>query len=261
MNSTQEHSLVVDRVRKSFYDPDNRERLNVLEDIVINANEGEIVSIVGPSGCGKSTLLNIIAGFETVEDGKVIYCGKPVQEPSSQRAMVFQSAVLFPWLTVRDNISYGLRRKGENKSSIHDLTDKYIELVGLKGFENFYPDQLSGGMQQRVALGRVLVLHPNVLLMDEPFASLDALSRSSMQQLLLNLWQEFKPIILFVTHDVEEALFLADLVYIMSKRPGKIIRKLQVPFIRPRTLSLTTTKPFTHLKNEVMNILIEQANR
>lgn len=260
MKITQEHRLVVDRVGKSFPDPNGRERLRVLEDITFSAAEGEIVGIVGPSGCGKSTLLNIIAGFEPADEGRVIYCGKPVQEPSPERAMIFQSAVLFHWLTVRDNISYGLRRKGENNRNIRKLADKYIQSVGLEGLENFYPGQLSGGMQQRVALARVLALHTRVLLMDEPFSSLDAQSRLTMQQLLLSLWQELRPTILFVTHDVEEALFLADRAYILSKRPGKIIRELHVPFDRPRSLSLTGTTSFSRLKNEVMNILIAQAN-
>lgn len=255
MSGAREPHLVVDGVGKSFVVPGERKRIRVLEDILIKAKEGEIVSIVGPSGCGKTTLLNIIAGFEPADEGRVIYRGKTVQGPSPERAVVFQSAVLFPWLTARGNISYGLKRKGENRRSIRRLSEKFIQMAGLEGFDNFYPDQLSGGMQQRVALARVLVLNPRVLLMDEPFASLDAQSRSTMQQLLLELWQELKPTILFVTHDVEEALFLADRTYILSKRPGKIIRERQVSFDRPRSLPLTGTPAFSQLKSEVRELL------
>lgn len=259
MKSVQGHNLIVEGVSKSFTGPKGREVLKVLEDINLNASKGEIIGILGPSGCGKSTLLNIIAGFMPPDRGKVIFNSKPVQKPSPERAVVFQSATLFPWLTVRDNISYGLRRKGEKKNNIRKVVDRHLQLVGLEAFDNYYPGQLSGGMQQRAALARVLVLNPHLLLMDEPFASLDALSRLAMQQLLLDLWRELGLTILFVTHDVEEALLLTHRVYIMSKRPGRIIRELQVPFNRPRSLSVTSTLAFSQLKKEIINILIEQA--
>ncbi|MCG8403162.1 MAG: ABC transporter ATP-binding protein [Firmicutes bacterium] len=257
MTGTHGQLLVIDGISKSYLEPDKNERLPVLDDISFHAGQGEIVVIVGPSGCGKSTLLNIIAGFETAEEGQVNFLGKPVLEPSPQRAMVFQSAVLFPWLSVRDNICYGLKRKGVSKNSIGELTRRYVEMVGLKGFEDFFPEQLSGGMQQRTALARVLILQPDILLMDEPFASLDAMSRSDMQLMLLDLWETFKPVIIFVTHDVEEALFLTDKVYVMGKRPGKIIGSINVPFKRPRALSLTSTLPFAQLKSRLRSMLIK----
>ena len=219
------------------------------------AGEGEIVGIIGPSGCGKSTLLNILAGFDWGETGLATYLGKPLGEPSPERAMVFQSASLFPWLTVRDNIAYGLKRKKSKHKDIRSLTDQYMKLVGLEDFADFYPDQLSGGMQQRVALTRVLILKPKVLLMDEPFASLDAQSRLVMQQLLLTLWQEFRPTILFVTHDIDEALFLADRIYILSKRPGTVLREMKVPMDRPRSLQQVNASACAQLKNEIMHLL------
>lgn len=255
------HNLIVEKVSKRFPSPDGGDSLEVLEDISLNIEQGAFISILGPSGCGKSTLLNFIAGFEAADKGQVIYEGERIKEPSSERAMVFQSAVLFPWLTVKGNIAYGLKRKGETKKNIQIMLDKYIKKIGLEGFEDYYPHQLSGGMQQRVALARVLILNPQILLMDEPFAALDALSRLNMQQLLLSIWRELKPTIIFVTHDVEEALFLADRVFVLSKRPGKIIRELQLPFSRPRSLSLTGDLEFSRLKREVLNILISQENK
>lgn len=249
-------NLFVDCVSKSFPRPDGGDALRVLEDIQLNIKGGEFVSILGPSGCGKSTFLDIVAGFEAADRGDVIYGGEPVREPSPERAVVFQSPVLFPWLKVQDNISYGLKRRGENKTNTEELSHKYLQAVGLESFENYYPCQLSGGMQQRVALARALALNPCVLLMDEPFAALDAQTRLSMQQLLLNLWEEQRPTVVFVTHDVEEALFMSDRVYIMSKRPGRIIEEIQVPFERPRMMPLIGSQDFSMLKNQILNRLL-----
>jgi NitT/TauT family transport system ATP-binding protein len=245
-------NLFVDGVTKNYPLPDREGTLKVLEDINLHIKEGEFVSILGPSGCGKSTLLNIVAGFEPADSGSVVCDGKPVNKPSPERAVVFQSPVLFPWLNVQDNISYGLKRRGDNKTDIDEISYRYLQAVGLENFENYYPFHLSGGMQQRVALARALALNPRVLLMDEPFAALDAQTRLSMQRLLLNLWGEQKPTVVFVTHDIEEALFMSDRVFIMSKRPGRIVEEIKVPFERPRMMTLISSKDFVMLKHRIL---------
>lgn len=252
-----EKELVIDKVEKTFPLPQGNGNLKILGEISLQINKGEIISILGPSGCGKSTLLNIIAGFEMPSKGDIFFRNIPITKPSSQIGMVFQSAVLFPWLTVKQNIAYGLKLKKYSKKIIEDTCTKYIHLVGLEGFEKYYPHQLSGGMQQRTALARVLALNPNVLLMDEPFAALDAQSRITMQQLLLSIWSQIKSTIIFVTHDIEEALILADKVYVMSKLPGNIIHELEVPFVRPRTISLIGTPEFSNMKSEILSILFD----
>ncbi len=243
-------------ISKSFSIPDENDLLHVLEDIHFEIREGEFVTILGPSGCGKSTFLNILAGFEEVDSGYAICCGEPITGPSPERAVVFQSPVLFPWLDVKDNIMYGLKQLGKKKDESETLSLEYLEAVGLEGFGNYYPVQLSGGMQQRVALARSLVLGPKVLLMDEPFAALDAQTRYNMQQLLLQLWENNQQTIVFITHDVEEALLLSDRVCIMSKRPGSIIEQIAVPFERPRPISLTGTSEFSMLKSHILSRLL-----
>lgn len=250
-----EKKLIIDKVEKSFFLPSGKGRLKVLEDISLNADEGEIIALLGPSGCGKSTLLNIAAGFEKPDEGQVLFMGKPVVMPSPQRGVVFQSAVLFPWLTVKQNIAYGLKLHKQKHEAIEKKGSRYIQLVGLEGFENYYPNQLSGGMQQRVALARVLVLEPRMLLMDEPFAALDAQTRIAMQQLLLSISAQIKPTVMFVTHDVEEALILADRVYVMSKLPGRIICEEEVPFKRPRPISIIGSIEFSKIKSEILELL------
>jgi len=245
----------------AFYDTDDRSVLKILDDISLKIHKGEFVSLVGPSGCGKTTLLNVIAGFAPYvkeAEGEIIYEGEKIKRPSPQRAVVFQFPVLFPWLTVKENVAYGLKQAKIAKEEIEKTVAAYIELVGLKGFEDYYPEKLSGGMQQRVALARVLVLKPQLLLMDEPFAALDAQIRFDMQQLLLSICEKFKVTVLFVTHDVEEALYLADKIYIMSKRPGRIIKELEVPFARPRDLSLIGTPNFASLKAEILNLIMKE---
>ncbi|NLL18603.1 MAG: ABC transporter ATP-binding protein [Clostridia bacterium] len=250
-----QQALIADGVHKSFSAPSGKNSLAVLEDISVNVNQGEIVALVGPSGCGKSTLLNIAAGFEKPDMGQVLFMGKAITGPSPERAVVFQSASLFPWLTVKENIAFGLEKAKVKQKIIDEKCSEFIQLVGLTGFENYYPNQLSGGMQQRVALARVLVLEPKMLLMDEPFAALDAQTRLAMQQVLLSISMAIKPTILFITHDVEEALILADKVYVMSKLPGTIIRELEVPFDRPRPISIIGDPHFSKLKSEILEQL------
>lgn len=256
MKSMQSTKLFADGISKSFSRPREINSLQVLDDIHFHISEGEFVSILGPSGCGKSTFLNILAGFEEADSGSVVCCSEPVREPSPERAVVFQSPVLFPWLDVRDNILYGLKLRKYGRKDSDDLASSYINAVGLDGFEDYYPSQLSGGMQQRAALARALILRPKVLLMDEPFASLDAQTRYSMQQLLLRLWEEYRHTVVFITHDVEEALLMSDRICIMSKRPGNIVEEMQVPFERPRALSLTGTQEFSLLKARILDRLM-----
>ncbi|MGI6678386.1 MAG: ABC transporter ATP-binding protein [Dehalobacterium sp.] len=249
--------LLLKNMYKTYPGPSGQEKLHVLEDISLQIGQGEIIALLGPSGCGKSTVLNISAGFESPDAGEVLFFNQPVTAPSPQRSVVFQSAVLFPWLTVRQNIAYGLKRKKMSRSRIEEESKKFINLVGLEGFDNYYPHQLSGGMQQRVALARVLILEPQMLLMDEPFAALDYQTRISMQQLLLSISMQLNPSILFVTHDVDEALILADRIYIMSRLPGRIIREIIVPFQKPRSISTLTQQKFMDIKQEIFQLLLE----
>jgi NitT/TauT family transport system ATP-binding protein len=229
----KENILGIDRLQKIFYP--NGGPLSVLEEISFSAEDGELICILGRSGCGKSTLLKIVAGFVPPSSGKVLLNNQPVEGPGPERSVIFQEDALFPWLTVRENIAFGLRSRDQNKKSRRAEVERFLELVGLGEFGDYLPNEISGGMKQRVALARVLILKPQVLLMDEPFASLDAQSREEMQKLLLSLWQELAITILFVTHDVNEAVILADRVLVMSKNPGRIHEQVRVDLPRPRS--------------------------
>ena len=216
---------------------------------------GEFRVLLGPSGCGKSTLLRLIAGLDRPDTGEVLVNDQPVQGPGKDRGMVFQKYTSFPWLTVADNIAYGLKINGVPADKRKETVAQLVQAIGLSGFEDSYPDSLSGGMQQRVAIARTLALRPSVILMDEPFGALDAQTRSEMQQLLLKIWDETASTILFVTHDVEEAIYLADRIFIMSAHPGTIVEDVQVPFDRPRDLSLKQRNEFHELQNYVLGRL------
>ena len=228
-------------------------------DLAIQANE--FAAILGPSGCGKSTLLNIIAGFDRPTRGRVLFKGEPVEGPSPQRAVVFQESALFPWYTVLDNVTFGPKTQRVSPAQYRPKVETYLEQVGLKGFEAHYPSELSGGMKQRVGLARVLVMEPEVLLMDEPFGSLDAQTRSLMQELLLSVWERHHQTVLFITHDVEEALLLADSLSVMTARPGRIKKRLTVDLPRPRSLETTTSPVFNELKREVLALIREDSIR
>lgn len=258
MNSKQPVELQVDQVSLTFNNPNNANGLKVLNNISFTADRGEFISLVGPSGCGKTTLLNVIAGFEAGQAGKVICHGKPVSKPSPKRAVVFQSAGLFPWLTVRGNILYGLQRNGISKAKRNQRVKECLQIVKMEGFDNYYPEQLSGGMQQRVALARVLALEPPLLLMDEPFAALDAQTRLLMQALLVEIRQSLNTTVILVTHDIEEAIYLSDRVLVMSQRPAEILREITVPFEKPRSLLIRGKPSFAKLKAEILNLLIEE---
>jgi len=210
--------------------------LAVLDGIDFTVKKGEMICILGRSGCGKSTLLKMLAGFLTPSSGEILLNGKPVTNPGTDRCVVFQEDTLFPWLTVQENIAFGLKGRTKNKKGIQEEVDRFIALVGLTEFRDYLPREISGGMKQRVALARVLILKPQILLMDEPFASLDAQTREEMQNLLLSLWEKFSHTIIFVTHDVNEAVTLSDRILVMSKNPGRIREDMHVDLIRPRKM-------------------------
>jgi ABC-type nitrate/sulfonate/bicarbonate transport system ATPase subunit len=209
---------------------------------------GEFRVLLGPSGCGKSTILRLIAGLDFPTSGEVIVNGRQVTGPGPDRGMVFQKYTSFAWLTVAQNIEYGLRIKGTPPAERREIAGHLINAVGLSGFENAYPNTLSGGMQQRVAIARSLAVRPQVLLMDEPFGALDAQTRNDMQSLLLRVWDETAATVLFVTHDVAEAVFLADRMYIVSPRPGTIVEDIPIPFGRPRDQDLKENREFQELE-------------
>lgn len=250
--------LTIEQVSLEFYSPDKKNKLEVIDEISIKVEEGEFVSIIGPSGCGKTSLLNLIAGFLPISQGTIIHKGSPITKPSPKRAMVFQSAALFPWLNVYDNVAYGLKRNKVEKSLIKDMVEEHLQMVGIEDFKEYTPSQLSGGMQQRVAFARTLILKPELLLLDEPFAALDAQTRIVMQELLQNIHKDYKITTLLVTHDVEEALFLADKVYVLSKRPAYVVKEVLVPFARPRNLITRTEHEFAQNKKELLELIREQ---
>jgi NitT/TauT family transport system ATP-binding protein len=225
----------------------------------LEVKPGEFVCLLGPSGCGKSTLLNCVAGYVQPTHGVVTVDGVAVQRPGPDRGMVFQQYSLFPWMTIRDNVRFGPRVTGA--PSADAVADTFLELVGLSRFANRYPGELSGGMQQRVGIARALANYPSVLLMDEPFGALDAQTRLMMQESLLRIWSEFGITVIFITHDVDEALFLADRVLIMSASPGKIIADLTVPIARPRTLDIATDLDFIDLKRQCLEKIRAESMR
>lgn len=255
--------IAVRNVAKTFRMADGK-NVDALENINFEIEDaysregrdiGEFRVLLGPSGCGKSTLLRLIAGLDRPDSGEVLVNDQPVDGPGKDRGMVFQKYTSFPWLTVADNIAYGLKINSVPEQKRHEIVAQLIRDIGLSGFENAYPETLSGGMQQRVAIARTLALRPAVILMDEPFGALDAQTRSEMQQLLLKVWDETASTILFVTHDVEEAIYLADRVFIMSAHPGTIVEDVQVPFDRPRSLDLKQRNEFHELQSYVLGRL------
>jgi ABC-type nitrate/sulfonate/bicarbonate transport system ATPase subunit len=210
--------------------------------------DNDFITIVGPSGCGKSTLLRVVAGLDTPTTGRVLLDGAPVTGPGADRGMVFQSYTLFPWLTVRENICFGLREKSLPQPRQDEIAAHYIARVGLAGFEHHYPKMLSGGMQQRTAIARALANDPKILLLDEPFGALDTQTRGLMQELLLGIWEAERKTVLFVTHDIEEAIFMASRVIVMSARPGRIKADVAVDLPHPRRYTVKTTPEFSAVK-------------
>jgi NitT/TauT family transport system ATP-binding protein len=210
------------------------QRIDALHDANLQVRKGEFICLIGASGCGKSTLLRAVAGFEPVSRGEALMWGVPIRGPAPDRGMVFQDYGLFPWLTVRGNIGFGPSSRGRPSSEVRETVDRFIELVGLQRFANAYPHQLSGGMKQRVAIARVLANDAEIVLMDEPFGALDAMTRERLQDELLDIWQRTGLTVLFVTHSIEEAIFLADRVVVMSPGPGRIDSELKIELPRPR---------------------------
>jgi ABC-type nitrate/sulfonate/bicarbonate transport system ATPase subunit len=228
-------------------------------DLAVAAND--FITILGPSGCGKSTLLRIVAGLEAPSEGRVLLDGKAVTRPGPDRGMVFQSYTLFPWLTVAENIAFGLRERGMAERERGEIVASYIDLVGLKGFENHWPKQLSGGMQQRTAIARALANDPAILLLDEPFGALDNQTRGLMQELLLGIWERRKKTVLFVTHDIEEAIFMASRVVVMTARPGRIKSDVAIDLPHPRHYTLKTSPEFSVLKARLTEDIRVEAMR
>jgi NitT/TauT family transport system ATP-binding protein len=232
-----------------------------IDRLSLDVADRDIVSIVGPSGCGKSTLLRLIAGLVRPTSGEIWLDGHQVTDPGADRGMVFQSYTLFPWLTVQGNVEFGPRLRGVPEPERREIAARFIKMVGLVGFEHAYPKELSGGMMQRVAIARALANDPEVLLMDEPFGALDAQTRAFMGELLLDIWQASPKTILFVTHDIDEALFLGDRVYVMTARPGRFRAEVRLTLPRPRTLEVTTSEEFVNAKRRVLAMIREETAR
>jgi len=236
-----------------------KQTVQAVQDVTLTIHPGEFVALLGASGCGKSTLLNAVAGFLKPTQGEILVDGEPVTAPGIDRGMVFQQHALFPWKTVEENVAFGLKMRGVPSYERQAQVRTFLHLVGLEDVTQAYPAQLSGGMQQRVGLARVLINQPRVMLMDEPFGALDAQSRVLMQELLLHLWHEVRTTVLFVTHDVDEAIFLADRIAIMRARPGRLKQELEVPLPRPRTLEMATDGTFIRLKREALTSIRAEA--
>jgi len=259
VNGGQAAALELRGVWKEFVKGDRR--VEAVQGIDLDIPPHSFTAILGPSGCGKSTLLNMVAGFDAPTRGEVRANGAPVSSPSPKRAVVFQEPALFPWYSVYENIVFGPKTQGQSAQTYRPLAEKIIEQVGLKGFASHYPAELSGGMKQRVGIARVLAMQPELLLMDEPFGSLDAQTRTLMQELLLAVWERHQQTVLFITHDIEEALLLADTVYVMTARPGRIKKRIVVELARPRTIEATTSPVFNALKREVLALIREESVR
>jgi NitT/TauT family transport system ATP-binding protein len=227
--------------------------IRALEDASLEVGEGEFVALLGPSGCGKSTMLNLLAGFEKTSEGTLLFDGKLVTRPGPDRGVVFQEAALFPWLTVWQNVIFGPQVQGAARSEYEPKARNLLTLVGLEGFADALPAQLSGGMRQRVGIARALVMSPRALLMDEPFGALDAQTRLSMQQLLLDVWQSLGTTVLFVTHDIDEAILLSDRICVMSARPGRVVRTIPITLPRPRSIASLTSAEFVAYKAAIMS--------
>jgi NitT/TauT family transport system ATP-binding protein len=227
--------------------------VRALDGISLTINEGEFVALLGPSGCGKSTLLNLLAGFEKTTEGTLLFDGETVTRPGPDRGVVFQEAALFPWLNVWQNVVFGPQVQGVARAEYESRARKLLKLVGLEAFAEALPVQLSGGMRQRVGIARVLAMSPRALLMDEPFGALDAQTRLSMQQLLLDVWQSLGTTVLFVTHDIDEAILLSDRICVMSARPGRIIRTIPIALARPRSIASLVSPEFVAYKARIMS--------
>lgn len=249
-----ESRLRVDAVSLRYQSPSG-ETFTALDKVSFEVPDQQFAVIVGPSGCGKSSLLYLTAGLAEPSEGEIYVGGNKVDGPGVDRGMVFQGYTLFPWLTVRQNVEFGLKRRGLPADEIRTIVEFYLGEVGLKKFAGHYPKQLSGGMMQRVAIARAMANDPQILLMDEPFGALDSQTRLQMQQLLLQVWSHSKKTVVFVTHDIDEAILLADRIYVMGARPGRIKEVLDVPIARPRSLDVVMEPEFIRMKRQILELL------
>ena len=245
--------LRVNALEKIF--PAGRQNILALRNISFQTHRREFLCIIGPSGCGKSTLVRILAGLDTQSQGEVLLDGRPVQGPGRERGMVFQGYTLFPWLTVRKNVMFGLRMNNISRFEAAKQADEWLALIGLSKFADAYPHQLSGGMKQRVAIIRALVNQPRILLMDEPFGALDAQTRARMQSYLLEIWKKVDITIIFITHDLDEAIFLADRILVLSAHPGEIQELIEVPLDRPRRPEQYNSAAFVAMKARLEHLI------
>jgi NitT/TauT family transport system ATP-binding protein len=247
-------NLIIRNLSKTYADLYAGAHVTAVQDVSLEVQQGEFVSIVGPSGCGKTTILNMVAGFIPVTSGEILLNGRPIKGPGPDRGVVFQSFALFPWKTVLENVAFGPKMRGMGKSEREAVAREYLALVGLSEVANRYPTELSGGMQQRVGVVRALANNPDVLLMDEPFASVDAQTRMTLQEELTRIWQEKRPTVIFVTHDVGEAVFLANRVVVLSK--GRVLKDLDVVLPRPRSWNaLNEDVQFKSLSGRVLQLV------
>ncbi|MER9973303.1 ABC transporter ATP-binding protein [Mesorhizobium sp. M0085] len=253
--------LLIEGVSRTFAGVGSGQPVKALMPIDLAVAANDFITILGPSGCGKSTLLRIVAGLEAPSGGRVLLDGRVVDRPGPDRGMVFQSYTLFPWLTVAENIAFGLRERGMAEHERSEIVASYVDLVGLRGFENHWPKQLSGGMQQRTAIARALANDPEILLLDEPFGALDNQTRGLMQELLLGIWERRQKTVLFVTHDIEEAIFMASRVVVMTARPGRIKSDVAVDLPHPRHYTLKTSPEFSALKARLTEDIRVEAMR
>jgi ABC-type nitrate/sulfonate/bicarbonate transport system ATPase subunit len=233
-----------------------RRRVHAIDRVTVEIPDAHFACIVGASGCGKSTLLNVMGGLVQPTSGGVYVDGRPIYGPGTDRGMVFQSYTLFPWLRVRENVEFGPKLKRMSKAERRRISEPLLEQMGLSEFARSYPKELSGGMKQRVAIARALANDPKVLLMDEPFGALDALTRASAQRFLTEIWEQHRRTIAFVTHDIEEAIFLGDTVYVMSPRPGRLREVISIDIPRPRTLEAVGTPRFGELKQQILELIV-----
>ena len=265
MTQRYEHFLSIRQVCKTFYSQDDGHATQVIDKVSLDIEEGEIVVFLGPSGCGKTTLMRIVGGLETQSSGEVILEGEAVTGPNRQKGMVFQSYSSFPWLTVLDNIKFGLKYRNDvGAKEKSEIARHYLDLVGLTDFADFYTSRISGGMRQRVAIARTLAAAPDILLMDEPFGALDAQTREFLQFQLLDINRAERKTTIFVTHDVEEAVLLASRIIVFSARPAKIVEEVRVAEIIPeaeRSIETKESEAFFKLRNRILNLTREEARR
>jgi len=246
-------------VRKTY--TRNGKALDIVDVAEFSAREGEFITLIGPSGCGKSTFLHILGGFIQAEAGSIRVYGREVSGPGPDRGMMFQEFALFPWKTVAGNVAWGLEAQGFEKKNIEDIVREHLEMVGLSDFRHHYPAELSGGMKQRAALARVLAFDPKVLLMDEPFGALDSQTREEMQEELIRLWERTRKTIIFVTHDIEEAVFLGDRVVVLTARPARVLEEVKIDLPRPRSLEIKKSAQCHEYRNYIWDLVRSESKR